>query len=104
MLHYTDDSGYKAISSQPVWRFRVSKPPGDHPAAAYFTTLGPGTRNLAIRLRVPRSKLEYVFAFNSQEGLRPLEGGRGQYIFWSPVDYNVDRPRQVYNGATERMP
>jgi hypothetical protein len=104
MLHYTDGSGYKPISAGQVWVFKASRPPGSHHTGAYFTTLGPTTRNLAIRLRIPRSKLAYVFSFTGQEGLQPLAGGRGEYVFWSPTDYNVDEDRQVYCGPTEKMP
>jgi hypothetical protein len=46
LFHYTNEKGYKAIGSQVVWLFKASKPPGDHPKAAYFTTLPPGTKNL----------------------------------------------------------
>ncbi len=104
MLHYTNGSGYKSISSQRIWVFKASAPPGSHRTGAYFTTLGPHARNLAIRLRIPKEKLEYVFAFSGQDGLKPLDGGRGEFIFWSPVDYNVEEPRQVYAGPTEEMP
>ncbi len=104
MLHYTNDSSHKAISSQPAWVFKAQTPPGNHPTGAYFTTLRPGTPNLASRLRIPTSKLAYVFGFDGQDGLKPLEGGRGKYVFWSPVDYNVDKPRQRYHGLTKEMP
>lgn len=104
MLHYTDDAGYKAISTQAVWTFKVFKPPGIHPPGAYFTTLPPKTSNLAVRLRIPKLKLAFVFDFNGEQGLKPLNGGRGEYIFWSPTDYTVEEDRQVYNGPTEKMP
>jgi hypothetical protein len=98
MYHYTDEDGYKAIKSQVVWRFVASQPPGNHPFGAYFTTLGRNTPNLAQRLRIPRSKVEYVFEFVDVGDLKPLPGGRGQYIFYSPTDYLVDQPRQLYSG------
>lgn len=104
MLHYTDDGGHKAISSHPVWKFKAGKPPGNRPFGAYFTTLNPDTANLASRLRIPKRKLAYVFRFSGDEGLKPLEGGRGRYIFWSPSDYDVEVPRQLYHGRTEEMP
>jgi hypothetical protein len=65
LFHYTNDKGYKAISSQRVWVFKASKPPGDHAKAAYFTTLPPGTRNLAKRLflRGAAEKVAFVFCF-----------------------------------------
>lgn len=98
MYHYTDQAGYNAIRSQVVWRFVASQPPGGHPFGAYFTTLGRDTPNLAQRLRIPRSKVEYVFEFVDEGDLTPLPGGRGQYIFYSPTDYLVDKPRQRYSG------
>jgi hypothetical protein len=104
MLHYTDDASYKAISSQPIWQFKASKPPGNRAFGAYFTTLPPKTPRLAARLRIPKRKLEYVFNFTGNSGLQPLEGDRGAFIFWSPVDYNVEVDRQVYDGRSEEMP
>lgn len=104
MFHFTDHDGYKAISSQQVWTFKASQPPGGHAVGAYFTTDGPNTRNLAKRLRLPRRKLTHVFSFTGNEGLRPIPGNRGEFIFWSPVDYNVDGPRQLYCGVTEDAP
>lgn len=99
MYHCTDRDGYNAIKSQPVWRFVASQPPGAHPFGAYFTTLGRDTPNLAQRLRIPRSKVEYFFEFRDVGDLRPLPGGRGQYIFYSPTDYLVDQSRQIDSGT-----
>lgn len=76
------------------WRFQASHPPGDHPFGAYFTTLPPGTPKLAQRLRIPTSKLEFVFTFTDADDLTPLRGDRGKWIFFSPTDYFVDRDRQ----------
>lgn len=97
--HYTDKDGYNAIRAATVWHFQAHKPPGNHPFGAYFTTLGRGTRNLSQRLRIPRSKSEYVFEFTDVGDLTPLTGGRGRYIFYSPHDYGVDVPRQIYSGV-----
>lgn len=104
MFHYTDSEGHKAISSQPTWLFKAQKPPGPHPVGAYFTTLGPDAPNLAARLRIPRAKLEFVFSFTGDQGLKSLAGGRGAYVFWSPQDYEVEPSRQVYNGKPEDVP
>ena len=104
MNHFTDRAAFNAISSQEVWRFRAAKPAGSHLTGAYFTTLDRRSPNLCARLRIPRRKIEHVFCFTGDTGLRPLEGGRGAYIFWSPTDYEVGRARQVYNGLTESMP
>lgn len=99
-FHYTDQPGYNAILSQVVWHFAAAQPPGQHPFGAYFTTLGRTAKNLAQRLRIPRSKIAFFFEFTDAGDLTPLPGGRGQYIFYSPKDYNVDQPRQLNHGAT----
>lgn len=75
-------------------------PPGQHSFGAYFTTLGPETRDLAQKLMIPRSKLAFRFEFTGDEGLRPLRGGRGSFVFFSKVDYVVTEPRQVFKGET----
>ena len=104
MFHYTDSAGHKSISSQVDWMFRASQPPGDRERGAYFTTLRPGTRRFSARTRIPRDKQEYVFAFRGDEGLMPVEGGKGAYLFWTPDDYVVIEARQVYDGPTEDLP
>jgi hypothetical protein len=98
--HFTDDAGYKAIGSQVVWTFRVSDPPGGHPRGAYFTTLPADTPNLANRLRIPRTKLAFIFEFSDGEELEPLDGDRGRFIFYSRTDYAVEKPRQLHKGET----
>ena len=103
-LHYTDLAGHNAIGSQPIWRFVAAQPPGDRPVGAYFTNLGPDTPNLAQRLRIPRTKLEFQFCFASSDDFEPLRGGRGAYIFYSPTDYLVDPPRQQYRGTSLDAP
>lgn len=101
MNHYTDSAGYHAITSQPDWLFIAHQPPGDHPKGAYFTTLEPTTVNLAIKLRIPRSKLSYILSFRDESDLVPLRGGRGAFIFYAPTDYTVVRERQARHGRTE---
>jgi len=100
--HYTDDSGFKAISSQPVWLFKASKPSGDHPKAAYFTSLPPETKNLSKRLFVRgcAKKTEFFFSFAGTFGLTRLRGGRGDHIFYSLDDYPVEEERQRDRGKT----
>jgi hypothetical protein len=100
LFHFTDKDGWKGIGSSKTWRFRAGKPPGPHPRAAYFTTLDENTKYLAARLLVPKSKLAYVFAFSHADDLKPLEGGRGQFVFYSIADYDVEEPRQLRKGAT----
>ena len=94
MLHYTDKPSWNTIRSQVDWTFEAHKPPGLHPAAAYFTTLPPDTRNLANRLRIPTSKIEYVFCFADAGDLIPLPGGRGKYILFFGGNYVVPKDRQ----------
>jgi hypothetical protein len=93
--------GYKAISSQRTWVFRAAQPPGDHPVGAYFTPLGPGTIKLAKRLRISKSKLSFVFCFSDGADLVPLKGDRGEFIQYSPVDYSVEKSRQLFHGTRE---
>ena len=102
MFHYTDTDGFKAIASQVVWWFKAYVPAGPHPEGAYFTTLPPGTRNLARRIRVPIWKLEQVLEFVGNAELVALDGGkgRGEYVFYCPNDYHVDVDRQRYRGPT----
>jgi hypothetical protein len=105
LFHYTNEKGYKAIRSQSSWIFKASKPPDDHPKAAYFTTLPPGTRNLAKRLFVRgcADKVAFTFSFTGGEGLQPLEGGRGAFIFYSEADYAVEKRRQGHHGPTSEV-
>ena len=104
MLHYTDDAGHKAIASQVDWIFKAAQPPPDKPFGAYFTTLRPNANRFSARTRIPKTKQAFVFHFDGDEGLEPLDGGKGAYIFWSPVDYVVVKPRQRYHGPSENLP
>jgi hypothetical protein len=99
--HFTNEVGFNAIRSQVDWFFRASKPPGDHPRGAYFTTCPPGTKKLAKKLGIPRSKTEFYFSFLADDGLLPLRGGRGAYVKYSPTDSTVPRARQVSHGPHE---
>jgi hypothetical protein len=101
MNHFTDQDGYNGIRAGSPWCFRAGQPPGNHPFGAYFTTLPPGTPNLAKRLGIPKSKLEYVFMFSDRGDLQPLPGGRGEWIFYSPEDYFVAADRQTYSGKAD---
>jgi hypothetical protein len=103
IFHYTDSAGYKAISAQPDWIFKASQPPGAHKAGAYFTTLRPESNRFSARTRIPKAKQQFVFAFRGDEGLEALEGGRGAYIFWTPIDYVVVESRQAYHGLSEDL-
>jgi hypothetical protein len=105
LYHYTNAKGYKAINSQQTWLFKASKPPGDHPQGAYFTSLAPGTRNLAKKLFVRgcADKITFVFAFSGGDDLTRLEGGRGAFVFYSVSDYSVEKERQGLHGLTEKV-
>ncbi len=104
MLHYTDDAGYKAISSQVDWVFKAAQPPADRPFGVYFTTLRPNAHRFSARTRIPKAKQAFVFSFDGQDGLLPISGAKGAYVFWSPVDYTVTRSRQRYHGSLENLP
>ena len=103
LFHYTDNKGYNAIRSQIVWLFKASQPPCDHPKAAYFSTLPPGTKNLSKRLFVRgcSEKTRFVFSFSGGEDLPRLPGGRGEHVFYSEEDYPVVRARQITHGETD---
>ena len=105
MFHYTNDKGYKAIVSQKIWLFKASQPPCDHPKAAYFTNLPPGTKNLAKRLFVRgcADKVTFVFCFSGGDDLTPLDGGRGAFVFYSLEDYPVEETRQMLHGETKKV-
>lgn len=105
LFHYTDDKGYKAISSQVTWFFKASKPPCAHPKAVYFTTLPPGTKNLNKRLFVRgcSEKTRFVFSFSGGEDLPRLQGGRGEHVRYSLEDYPVEKERQGPHGETENV-
>jgi hypothetical protein len=100
MNHFTDSDGFKAIGSQNLWTFEARQPPSDHPRGAYFTTLGSDAPNLSVRLRIPRTKLAFVFEFKDAGDLYPIYGGRGQFIFFSRADYQVDVSRQIRKRET----
>jgi hypothetical protein len=106
IFHYTDKAGWNAIRSQTVWRFKAAQPADpDRPAGAYFTDIEPtevNLRTLHKRIRVPKSKQEYVFWFVGDQGLIQVNAGRGRdkRIFVSPVDYDVEQERQKYGDVT----
>ena len=105
MFHYTNKNGFNAVRSQRTWLFKASQPPGDHPEGTYFTTLPPGTINLGKRIFVRgcRDKLEFVFHFSGDDGLEPLPGDRGKWIFYSARDYPVEPNRQLDHGVTDQL-
>jgi hypothetical protein len=103
LFHYTDGDGFNAIRAQPIWVFKAAQPAGDHPRGAYFTTVGPDAPNLAKRLRIPKAKIAFVFYFSDGSDLKPLPGGRGAFIFFSPDDYAVEKNRQIDHGPSHEV-
>lgn len=107
MFHYTDKVGWNAVRSQPVWRFKVNQPHDpNRPCGTYFTDIEPTPANLRTlykRIRVPKTKQEYVFWFEGDYGLIQLNAGRGRdrRIWFSPLDYDVAEARQRYAGSTD---
>ncbi len=101
MFHYTNKSAFNAIHVQPIWLFKISKPPCENPAGAYFTTLHEDTPLLANKLRIPREKLAFRFSFGDANDLQPIRGDRGRFILYSPKDYQVEPDRQVEARVTK---
>lgn len=103
IYHYSDRTGYNGIRATVDWCFRAEQPaPADHPFGAYFTTLPRDTINLALRLRIPLDKTQFFFSFADSGDLKPLRGGRGRYVWYSPQDYIVDQSRQRDSGETNQ--
>jgi hypothetical protein len=108
MLHYTDKRGYNGISSSEDWNFKVHQPKKNtNPKGAYFTTYLPDEFGLAVKLRISKKKLEFVFSFDDIGDLRDYPGNRGrlQKIFYSPSDYCVKKidSRQRYRGVSSEF-
>jgi hypothetical protein len=61
----------------------------------------PETPNLANRLFIPVRKTRYVFEFLDKGDLKSVASGRGAWIFYSPLDYDVERDRQIYHGRAD---
>ena len=106
VFHYTDEAGFKGISSAPDWRFIAGDPPAEHPRGTYFTDYNEQTVQLAAKLRIPKTKTEFRFCFsgNSQvevDGFIRIRGGRGLHIFYSPTDYVVNSERQLRKGRVD---
>ncbi len=101
MFHYTNDRGYKAISSQQPWLFKASKPPCNHPRELTSRT-SPGNEKsgqATLRPRL-RGQNEFRVLLFGDEDLRSIEGGRGEHIFYSREDYPVVKERQGPHGET----
>lgn len=96
--HYTDRKGYNSLRAGVAWTFKIHQPPprdSNHPIGAYFSTLPPWSKRLCQQLKIPKEKTEFVFAFQGGVGLSPLQGGKGDRIYYSEVDYVVEKPRQL---------
>ena len=109
MFHYTDIAGWNAIRAQVTWVFKISQPKDpDRPEGAYFTDIEPSPTNLHVlhkKIRVPREKQAYIFWFTGTDGLTQLNNGTGRdkRIFYSAVDYQVDKERQRYGEPTQPL-
>lgn len=77
VFHYTDADGFKAIGSQLTWVFKAHQPRGERPFGAYFTRLLPSDNKISAGTMLPTIKRGYVFAFAGEDGLRPVQGGKG---------------------------
>ena len=58
---------------------------------------------LAQRLRIAKEKVEYYFSFEDNGDLRSLQGGRGDYVLYSPNDYEVAEGRQRGEGTSKEF-
>lgn len=104
VYHYTNAKGYNGIRGK-VWRFQANRQrPADKPYGAYFTFLRPTDPNFVKRLRLPKRKREFVFAFTGHEKLLRLPGSGGNYVLYSPIDYLVQKPRQQFAGMVSKCP
>lgn len=106
LYHYTDRAGYNSIRATVESCFKAARPrrrDSDHPCAAYFTTLEPLTKNLAVKISVPTKKLEYVFVSEDVGDLTPLRGERGDWILYSLEDYLVAEERQIDHGEVQAL-
>jgi hypothetical protein len=104
VFHSTDADGWKMIRSQKVWVFKADKPKGGRPFGAYFTRLLPDDNKFAAGTRVPVDKRDYVFAFEGEDGLEPVKGGKGDYNLLTDSDYEVPPDRQRYEGRLKDLP
>jgi hypothetical protein len=100
MNHFTDRKGYNAIRAVSPWRFRARRQRGGQPFGAYFTTLELSDPNFFLRVRIPVKKRKFVFRFADVGDLARLPGPRGWFVFFSPTDYFVAKPRQQYQVPT----
>lgn len=95
LFHYTDKHGFNAIGSQVVWLFRRKQRRPDIPSGAFFTSLSRDAPAFSARTRIPKEKQACAFQFRDAGDLKPLDGGRGAYIFYSREDYAVGPDRQI---------
>jgi hypothetical protein len=90
LFHYTDRTGFNGIRSQPIWNFKAARQRSSHlPPGAFFTLLKLNKPTAALffaRTRIPRSKRGFVFQFRDAGDLIPLDGDRGRFVLYSPVD------------------
>lgn len=95
LYHYTDSDGYIRINSsgKASITFVASQPRHpDKPFGVYFTTKPPNTKNLAATIKTSREKIRYYFkVLLPRNKVVPIPGGKGIFIWYSPVTITVPR-------------
>jgi RHS repeat-associated protein len=104
VFHYTDKSSFNTINSSNPLHFKASQPRArpDNPKGVYLTTKAPDEVDFG-KIGMVRSKGTHVFDFVvERQKLRPLRGGRGEYVLYSPTDLYVPRSDVNYAGLTSQ--
>ena len=96
IYHYTSKQGYNIISSQKPFVFKASTPVHGNPSGVYLTTKSPEaliqTTNGFKKLGLTSDKSSHYFEFTMDDSkLKPLKGGRGDFILYHDGDLVVDR-------------
>ncbi|MEV0806664.1 polymorphic toxin-type HINT domain-containing protein [Micromonospora sp. NPDC050200] len=103
VYHYTDKKGFNGIKSQDPYQIL----PGDskNGAGPFFSTKSPAqlTEPGAFKkLGITSAKSEYVLEMRvPKSALKPLRGGRGQFILEAPGGLTVPRRNVSFIGKTE---
>ena len=108
VYHYTDLAGFNGIKSgrgrgKGAWWFKAETPRAPHhPPGVYLTTMSPErAKKMAGKLQVSKDKLKYYFVFEiPDDQIKSAPGGRGQYIFYSSGDLDIQKKHQIGCGAT----
>ncbi|MBB5959673.1 RHS repeat-associated protein [Saccharothrix tamanrassetensis] len=98
VFHYTDKKSFGGITSGKDLTFKSSSPKKGNPHGVYVTTRSPGEVDLG-KIGMVNSKATHVIDFMvDQHKIRPLRGGRGSYVQYSPTDLTVPRSDVRYAG------